>query len=110
MIFPVWARQVRTFVHYCCQHCSRSLRHLGFLLAEEKTVGPATVLSFLGIVIDTEKMECRLSEDKVRDLRVVVDRALRSPKIRLPNLQSLLEKLNFACRIMPMGRIFCRRG
>lgn len=34
--------------------------------------------------------------------------ALGSNKIRLRSLQSLLGKLNFACRIMPMGRIFCR--
>lgn len=29
--------------------------------------------------------------------------------IQLRDLKSLLGKLNFACRIIPMGRIFCRR-
>jgi hypothetical protein len=35
---------------------------LGVPLAEEKTVGPATEVLFLGIVIDTLRMEYRLSE------------------------------------------------
>lgn len=30
-------------------------------------------------------------------------------KIQLQKPQSLLGKLNFACRIIPMGRVFCRR-
>lgn len=30
-------------------------------------------------------------------------------KVKLWDLQSLLGKLNFACRIMPMGRVFCKR-
>ncbi|XP_040294444.1 uncharacterized protein LOC121005739 [Bufo bufo] len=81
----------------------------GVPLAVDKTVGPATELSFLGIVIDTQRMECRLPVDKVSDLRTEVAAALAAKKIRLRDLQSLLGKLNFACRILPMGRIFSRR-
>lgn len=81
----------------------------GVPLAPGKTEGPSTVLSFLGIVIDTDKMECRLPEDKLSALRVEVERAARLRKIKLRELQSLLGKLNFACRIIPMGRIFNRR-
>ena len=33
---------------------------LGVPLAPEKIVGPTTELTYLGIVIDTEKMELRL--------------------------------------------------
>ncbi|KAM3936010.1 uncharacterized protein RB166_003095 [Leptodactylus fuscus] len=54
-------------------------------------------------------MECRLPEDKLVSLRTEVGRACRLRKIMLRDLQSLLGKLNFACRIMPMGRVFCRR-
>ncbi|KAM4045411.1 LOW QUALITY PROTEIN: uncharacterized protein ACNLHF_009243 [Anomaloglossus baeobatrachus] len=54
-------------------------------------------------------MECRLPEDKLTDLRYCVQRALEAKKIRLRDLQSLLGKLNFACRILPMGRVFSRR-
>lgn len=81
----------------------------GVPLAPEKTEGPTTELKFLGIVIDSVRMECRLPEDKVQDLRLVVHKAKGSHKIRLRDLQSLLGKLNFACRVIPMGRVFCRR-
>ncbi|KAM3924807.1 uncharacterized protein RB166_008163 [Leptodactylus fuscus] len=53
-------------------------------------------------------MECRLPDEKLRDLKLAVGRASRLKKMQLKDLQSLLGKLNFACRIMPMGRVFSR--
>ena len=38
---------------------------LGVPLAVEKVEGPSTVLSFLGITLDTCKMEARLPEEKL---------------------------------------------
>lgn len=81
----------------------------GIPLAPGKTEGPSTVIQFLGIIIDTRLMECRLPSDKLEDLRRGVAEALAAKKVRLRQLQSLLGKLNFACRIRPMGRIFSRR-
>lgn len=76
---------------------------MGFALASDKTEGPSTVFSFLAILIDMEAMECRLPEAKL------VDSAQQGHKITLRQLQSLLGKLNFACRIMPMDRVFNRQ-
>lgn len=87
----------------------RISQSFGVPLAPEKTEGPTSVITFLGIVIDSDKMECRLPDEKVVDLREVVLRARSARKIQLRDLQSLLGKLNFACRIIPMGRVFCRR-
>ncbi|XP_073518808.1 uncharacterized protein [Phyllobates terribilis] len=84
-------------------------KKFGVPLAVEKTIGPVTSLSFLGILIDTVEMECRLPAEKVVDLLELVSRVKRLHKITLRELQSLLGKLNFALRIMPMGRAFCRR-
>ena len=42
--------------------------HLGVPLALEKIEGPSTFLPFLGIVLDTIKMEARLPEEKLRKL------------------------------------------
>lgn len=81
----------------------------GVPLAPDKTEGPNTVITFLGIVIDSDCMECRLPEDMIQDLRLVVQRIKRLKKMRLRELQLLLGKLNFACHIIPMGRFFCRR-
>ena len=35
-------------------------------MAEEKTVGPHTVLQFAGITLDTVKQEARLPDDKLQ--------------------------------------------
>lgn len=118
--------QVRSVLHYLddflcigppkstvCSVLLRTLesvaRRFGIPLAPEKTEGPSTEMQFLGIIIDTQAMECRLPTAKLEDLRLLVRAALQAKKVRLKQLQSLLGKLNFACRIMPMGRIFCRR-
>ncbi|XP_066431505.1 uncharacterized protein [Eleutherodactylus coqui] len=84
-------------------------KRFGVPLAPEKTEGPTTCLSFLGITIDSEAMECRLPEEKLRNLQEELGAARVAKKITLKGLQSLLGKLNFACRIMPMGRVFSRR-
>ena len=38
---------------------------LGVPLAEEKTVGPSTVITFLGIELDSIRFEARLPQDKL---------------------------------------------
>eukprot|EP00079_Xenopus_tropicalis_P012677 XP_002939985.2 PREDICTED: uncharacterized protein LOC100487960 isoform X1 [Xenopus tropicalis] len=80
----------------------------GVPLAPDKTEGPSTCLRFLGIEIDTIKQECRLPLDKIQQLREEVGYAQTAKKVTLRQLQSLLGKLNFACRIIPMGRVFSR--
>lgn len=68
----------------------RVSRSFGVPLAGEKTEGPTTMIKFLGILTDSERMECRLPDDKVEGLPQVVRRARESKKIRLRELQSLL--------------------
>lgn len=98
---------------YACLNALRTMErmslHFGVPLAPEKTEGPATVVKFLGIVIDSVEMECRLPVDKLEQLKSAVAGAMGKRKILLRDLQSLLGRLNFACRIIPMGRVFCRR-
>lgn len=78
-------------------------------LSPDKTEGPSSRIQFLGILIDSKAMECSLPVDKLEDLRLLVHRFKVAWKLRLRELQSLLGKLNFECRIIPMGRVFCRR-
>ena len=39
-------------------------REVGFPVMQEKVLGPATVLDFLGFIIDTTSMEIRLPDEK----------------------------------------------
>ncbi|KAM9326262.1 uncharacterized protein PAF06_002450 [Gastrophryne carolinensis] len=81
----------------------------GVPVAHDKTEGPATVIKFLGIEIDTVRGVCRLPRDKIEDLVGGLEGALGVKKVTLVQLQSVLGKLNFACRVLPMGRVFTRR-
>ncbi|XP_041424912.1 uncharacterized protein LOC108711538 isoform X1 [Xenopus laevis] len=85
------------------------LKELGVPVAVDKTVEPTTKLTFLGIEIDTGAKMCRLPREKVVKTRQAVRRLEAANKVSLREMQQALGLLNFACRIIPMGRIFNRR-
>lgn len=84
-------------------------REFGIPLAEGKTCLPNMSLEFLGIQIDTYSMEFRLPEAKLVKFKSLLALVLRKRKILLKEMQSILGVLAFACRIMPVGRIFSRQ-
>ncbi len=80
-------------------------------MAQDKTVLPTTCLTYLGLTIDTEKQEIRLPQHKITTLTEELSGVL-SPdrkKVTLHLLQSIVGKLNFVCKAIPMGRPFLRR-
>ena len=81
---------------------------LGVPLAPEKTQGPATLLPFLGIDLDTRLMQATLPEDKV--LRMLEDTRylLSSKSVTLKRLQSINGLFSFACQILVPARAFIR--
>nr|XP_033806845.1 uncharacterized protein LOC117363363 isoform X1 [Geotrypetes seraphini] len=81
----------------------------GVPLARDKSEGPVTSLVFLGIELDTEALVTRLPLLKVRQLLGLIEQVIQAPKSTLHTIQSLLGSLNFACRVLPMGRAFSRR-
>jgi hypothetical protein len=82
---------------------------LGIPIANEKTKGPSTVITFLGVEFDTINMELRLPSEKLQKLQLQLDHILYKDKITLLQLQSLLGSLNLACRVVRPGRVFLRR-
>ena len=100
------------------QLCTRYLQgftsmctSLGVPLAPEKTEGPSTTLTFLGIELDTCLMEARLPPDKLEKCSRKISEALsaKKNKIKLRELQQLLGLLNFVCQVVTPGRCFLRR-
>ncbi|KAM4795853.1 uncharacterized protein WCC33_000943 [Rhinophrynus dorsalis] len=91
------------------ESASMVFSELGVPIAQEKTVGPATCFSFLGIEIDTVAQEARLPKEKVEKARDLLVGLRGRNKVTLRELQSVLGLLNFACRVIPMGRVFSRR-
>ena len=45
----------------------------GFETKEKKTVGPCRVLEFLGLIIDTLKREIRISDERLKEIRLELE-------------------------------------
>jgi hypothetical protein len=82
---------------------------LGVPLAQEKTEGPCTVLTFLGLEIDSIHQVVRVPQSKVVALIEQLKLAHKVECLALSDIQSLLGSLNFVCRAIVPGRAFMRR-
>ena len=94
-------RDLTTFLQLC--------RTLSVPIAPHKTQSPATVLTFLGLELDSTAMQARLPQDKLQKYRHTLRCAVTSPKITLRQLKSLIGQLQFSTCVIPSGRPFLRR-
>jgi len=78
---------------------------LNILLAPKKTFRPTQVLDFMGITLDSVHME-RLPEDKFHSACLMLVSWSSKRTCCLRDLQSLIENLQFACRIISPGHPF----
>lgn len=88
------------------QNC---LSKLKVPLAEEKTEGPSEVIVFLGLELDSVKMEVRIPRAKIEEVVQKIQDVINKKKTTLKQMQSLIGSLNFCCRAISAGRPFCRR-
>ena len=95
------ASQVQTMV--------QTADRLGIPLAPDKLEGATTRLVFLDILIASNLMECSLPPDKLSELLPELHAWSSRKQCIKRDLLSLIGKLNFACRIIPAGRIFLWR-
>ena len=82
---------------------------LGIPVAPDKVEGPTTCIVYLGICIDSLKMEIRLPEDKLQDLLSELDFWVNRKKCTKKELQSLIGKLSFASKVVPCSHLFIHR-
>jgi hypothetical protein len=64
-----------TFIEVCSQ--------LGVPIADDKTDGPSTRITYLGLLIDTEKMSIQIPDEKVQGLLYFLNEASKRKKITL---------------------------
>ena len=84
-------------------------RELGVPLALEKIDGPTTCLTFLGIMLDTQRMEIRLPDDKLTRIRGEVSRWLQKRSATKRQILSLVGLLQHATKVVRHGRTFVTR-
>ena len=86
----------------------RMCAQLGVPMSPKKTEGPVTRLTFLGIEIDTEAMEARLSQERLEELRSSLSVWVTRDTASIQEFQSLAGVLNFVCRVVRPGRVYLR--
>jgi hypothetical protein len=92
---------MNTFKHICGD--------LGVLTADNKTMGPAEVIHFLGFTIDTVLMMVRIPEEKLHKLSVSLKNLLQRKKVFLKDLESFIGLLAYCSRAIPSSRAFITR-
>ena len=97
-------------------HCGRDLakllalfNRLRVLAASEKVEGPLSCIKFLGIEVDTQWMCPRLPKDKLVNLKQLVVSWIGKKSCSLGDLQSLVDKLQHACKVVWPGKTFLWR-
>eukprot|EP00112_Aurelia_sp_Birch-Aquarium-sp1_P013521 Seg2871.1 transcript_id=Seg2871.1/GoldUCD/mRNA.D3Y31 product="Polyprotein P3" protein_id=Seg2871.1/GoldUCD/D3Y31 len=122
----VHAGQVRYIQHYLddffiigrpdsdeCQvaltKCMALSAELGVPLAEQKTEGPTTKLSFLGFILDSVNLEILLPEQKIEKIKVELKVWYTKKSGTKRQLLSLIGRLQHCCQAIELGRPFIRR-
>ena len=79
---------------------------LGLPLADDKTEGPITCLTFLGIELDTIAMEARLPAARLARLKQLMVEWGSKTHATCKEIQSLAGLLNFAAQVVRPGRFY----
>ena len=97
------------------QNCDKLLqsfislcKDIGVPLSPEKTVGPVTMIVFLGILLDSIARTASLPKEKLSVYLEDIQAVLFRQKLSRNELESLVGKLNFAASVVP-ARPFLRR-
>ena len=91
------------------ERIKRICEFLGLPLKMEKLEGPTVVLIFLGIILDTLKLEIRLPDDKLEELKEALSEWKRKRSCTKRELLRLIGKLSHATKVVTAGRTFLRR-
>ena len=83
---------------------------LSIPLAEEKQDGTTSVITFLGIIIDTDRRELRLPVNKLQRLMEEIHQWLQWRSCTRRELESLIRVMQHACKVIIPGRLFLRRA
>lgn len=74
-----------------------------------KACSPSTVMSFVGVLFNTETLTLQVTAERLVEIRLLIDSWLRSDNASVKDFQSLIGKLNFVAACVEPGRIFiCR--
>lgn len=82
---------------------------IGLPLAPEKTVAPATNITFLGLTINSVSQTIGIPQDKITRAKEQLALLASKKSLKVRQIQSIAGLLNFLCKAIPPGRPFLRR-
>jgi hypothetical protein len=85
------------------------LQKLRVPTAPEKVEGPAHVLTYLGIIVNTNTMTVTLPADKKDRTITLINTIVRRSAAPTAVYHSLLGQLQHVCKVLPQGRPFLHR-
>lgn len=74
-----------------------------------KVVHPTTIMECLGIELDTELMEMRISKERLQEIEEDLLSVSQAKKCKKRRLLSIIGKLVFVSKVVAAGRTFVRR-
>ena len=89
-----------------CALISFLFNRLKVPLSLKKTIGPVQEIEYLGIILDSTRMEARLPQEKVSRIIDMIKTLLNRRKCRKRELLSVLGHMSFASRVVIPGRSF----
>lgn len=95
--------------YFALQNFQKLCALIGIPLSQPKTFLPEQIMSFMGITLDSVRMEARLPDDKLDRARALLRHFQDKRSCTLQQLLSLIGFLNFACMVVTPGRTFLRR-
>ena len=97
-------------MHDCSMPNFAPFTDLNIPIAPGKTFPACTCLEFMGILLDSDKMEARLPVDnKLTRIQEALGQWTTRKSATLQELQSLIGNLQFACKVIAPGRPFLQR-
>ena len=87
----------------------RVLANLGVPVAPQKIEGPSTLVTFLGIIIDTQTSQLRLPPEKLQRLRELIPFWCTKRSCTRKELECFLGHLVHAATVISPGRTFLRQ-
>ena len=126
MAWALFSRGIRFLLHYLddflfivppgSQEATRIkematmvFRELGAPVADHKTEGPSTQVTFLGFLLDTEEFQLKLPQEKLARMREMVHGWQTRRSCTRRELESLLGHLSHAAVAVRPGRLFLRQ-
>ena len=105
----LFAALLRYFCNQQMEMFMKICESIGLPVNKDKTFKASTLLTFLGLLIDTVKQLVCIPIEKVRRAQKLLSEYQNKKKITIHKLQKLCGFLNFLCRAIVPGHAFTRR-